>query len=147
TGGAAFSHRRTDSSDTGLGGSIGRAAGRVGRQPPQAQPQDAAAATAASLRRKLTAGIGGNGAAAATAAPGDAGSPASNEELTSFFQNLLGRKGGVPSSSNASSSGKDSPQQPARSLSNSMSRATGPGKKDIQADLERWKAQLKRQKE
>ncbi|KAJ2760405.1 hypothetical protein IWQ56_005492 [Coemansia nantahalensis] len=138
-GAAAFSHRRTDSDDGGFGGPVDRAGGRQSQQSPQAPAQDAAAA---SLRRKLTTGAGSGVAAAA---PGEAGASASNEELTSFFQNLLGRKGGA--SSSAGSSGKDSPQQPARSLTGSLSRATGAGKKVIQADLERWKAQLKRQKE
>ncbi|KAJ2503125.1 hypothetical protein GGH96_000568 [Coemansia sp. RSA 1972] len=80
---------------------------------------------ASSVRRKLP------------SSASDAGSSAPpNEELTSFFQNLLGRKGGQSVSAN----GKGSPQQATRPLGRS-------GPKDIQADLERWKAQLKRQKE
>ncbi|KAJ1760028.1 hypothetical protein LPJ69_003561 [Coemansia sp. RSA 1752] len=81
--------------------------------------------TAGSVRRKLP------------SSASDVGSAPPNEELTSFFQNLLGRKGGQSVSAN----GKGSPQQASRPL---VGRS---GPKDIQADLERWKAQLKRQKE
>ncbi|KAJ2776131.1 hypothetical protein H4R18_005829 [Coemansia javaensis] len=154
-------HRRTDSGEFSPAGSVGRAAAaRLSRQPSSAAAAPAApdpAATVAALRRKLAASAAnastssaagaGAGANANASGLGDAAAPASTEELTSFYQNLLGRKGGVASSSNASSSGRDSPQQPARSLSGSLSRATGAAKKDIQADLERWKAQLRQQKE
>ncbi|KAJ2704046.1 hypothetical protein FB645_003579 [Coemansia sp. IMI 203386] len=137
------SHARSDSIETSNNGSIGRSASaRLGRSMTSQAPSSAAnAENAQSLRRKLT---GNPGEAANTAGGGS-----SNEELTSFFQNLLGRKGGATPSTTGSSNGKNSPQQQAaRSIAGSMSRATGAaGQKDIQADLERWKAQIKRPKE
>ncbi|KAJ2723221.1 hypothetical protein GGI07_002790 [Coemansia sp. Benny D115] len=140
----ASSHARSDSTDM-MGGSMGRvASGRLARPLP---PQPGTEGTAPGLRRKLT--LPGN-----NTAEGAGAGAASNEELTSFFQNLLGRKGGATTSSaTGSSNGKSSPQQPAasttRPLGGSLSRAAtvGAGAKDIQADLERWKAQLKRPKE
>ncbi|KAJ1835073.1 hypothetical protein LPJ63_001431 [Coemansia sp. RSA 2711] len=124
-----------DGSDSG---SLGRSA-RAGPRPPQQQPPQQPPLPPpvdASLRRKATS----NGGASAAADPGS-GTP--NEELTSFFQNLLGRKGGA---SSAGSTSKGSPQQASRPLAGSgASRPSAP--KDIQADLERWKAQLKRQKD
>ncbi|KAJ1665871.1 hypothetical protein IW140_002952 [Coemansia sp. RSA 1813] len=139
-------HSRMDSSE-GVGGSLGRSAGgRVApRQPLQAN-QAASAATdqsvssaASSLRKKLTANPD------KSTASKDAGN--TNEDLTSFFHSLLGRKGGA-ASSGASSTGKSSPQQSARSLGGSQSRASGAGSaRDIQADLERLKTQTRRTKE
>ncbi|KAJ2351331.1 hypothetical protein IWW50_004441, partial [Coemansia erecta] len=127
-------HQRTDSIDTAASGSMGRVAGaRAGWRPQQATTPPADAP----LRRKLQ--------PAATAPPEPAGSAPPSEELTSFFQNLLGRKGGH-SSSAASSTGKGSPQPPSRPLAAAAgARSSAP--KDIQADLERLKAQLKRPKD
>ncbi|KAJ1820923.1 hypothetical protein LPJ56_003334, partial [Coemansia sp. RSA 2599] len=142
------SHARSDSIEASHSGSLGRSSGaRLGRsmtsqsQSPTLSSSAAVSDNVQSLRRKLTANPG---EAASTAGGGS-----SNEELTSFFQNLLGRKGGATPSTAASSNGKSSPQQQtARSIAGSMSRATGAaGQKDIQADLERWKAQIKRPKE
>ncbi|KAI7827258.1 dynein light intermediate chain-domain-containing protein [Kickxella alabastrina] len=131
-----------ESSEAGYG-SLGRSSG--GRLVRGATMQASGAeGPPPALRRKLTLTAGGSGAA-----QGEGGS--TNEDLTSFFQNLLGRKGGAATSSSTatSSTGKLSPQQPpaARPMGGSISRATGAGQKDVQADLERWKAQLKRAKE
>ncbi|KAJ2440801.1 hypothetical protein GGF42_007508, partial [Coemansia sp. RSA 2424] len=132
------------SSDVGRG-SLGRAATdyRLGR--PAQPPSDSAAAN--SLRRKLTLPT----ATMAASNSGEAAGSATNEDLTSFFQNLLGRKGGATSST-TSSNGRSSPQQPPpRTLGGSLSRATGgnvaSGQKEDQASLERWRSQLKRPKE
>ncbi|KAJ2081449.1 hypothetical protein H4R24_002330 [Coemansia sp. RSA 988] len=141
---APTTHRRTDSSDTAVG-SLGRASSRTSRRPPLSQSTTDPMGAPAPLRRKITIPTPA-GANPAAPSPGD-NAATSNEELTSFFQNLLGRKGGA--SSAASSNGKGSPQQPPpRPLNTSTSNMsrTG-GQKDVQADLERWKAQLKRQKE
>ncbi|KAJ2849945.1 hypothetical protein IWW36_002254 [Coemansia brasiliensis] len=114
-----------DGSDAAGSGSLGRAAtAHVPTKPQQSLDSS-------SLRRKL----------ATTSSSASESSSKPNEELTSFFQNLLGRKGGA--SSNTSSASKGSPQMPARSLTASRTSAS----KDIHADLERWKAQLKRQKD
>ncbi|KAJ2162975.1 hypothetical protein GGF46_000161 [Coemansia sp. RSA 552] len=141
-----LSHRRTDSmGEVPAGsGSIGRAAG--GRGSWKSQPP--AVGESASFGRKQVAGNGGSSASSAVGVSGEGGT---NVELTSFFQGLLGRKGGATPSSNTSSNGKNSPQQAAARpppLTNSLSRSSGvSAQKDIQADLERWKAQLRRQKE
>ncbi|KAJ2388413.1 hypothetical protein GGI23_006062 [Coemansia sp. RSA 2559] len=137
-------HSRMESSEN-TNGSLGRSAGsRVApRQPLQASQEMSAATTdqpspsaSGSLRRKITANA--NPDKAATSKDGSN----SNEELASFFNNLLGLKGGA-ASSGASSTGKSSPQQPARSLGGSQSRASG-NARDIQAELERLKAQTRR---
>ncbi|KAI9471298.1 hypothetical protein LPJ78_005592 [Coemansia sp. RSA 989] len=110
-----------DSADAAGTGSLGRAAtAHVSGKPQQSLDPS-------SLRRKL-----------ATSSTSESSSKP-NEELTSFFQNLLGRKGGATPNSSTS---KGSPQMPARSLTGSRTSS-----KDIHADLERWKAQLKRQKD
>ncbi|KAJ1795581.1 hypothetical protein LPJ59_004263 [Coemansia sp. RSA 2399] len=139
-------HSRMESSESN-GGSLGRSAGsRVApRQPLQANQETAAAtdqsspSASDSLRRKLTANANPDKAAASKDGAN------SNEELASFFNNLLGLKGGA-ASSGASSTGKSSPQQPARPLGGSQSRASG-NARDIQAELERLKAQTRRTKD
>ncbi|KAJ2558490.1 hypothetical protein EV175_000760 [Coemansia sp. RSA 1933] len=146
-------HSRMDSSENngGLPTSLGRSAGsRVA--PPRQQSQASHDTLAAvdqsppsasdSLRRKLTATANPNKAA------GSKDGVNSNEELTSFFNNLLGLKGGAASSGAGSSTGKSSPQQPARSIGGSLSRASGAGSaRDIQAELEHLKAQTRRAKD
>ncbi|KAJ1989029.1 hypothetical protein EDC05_004950 [Coemansia umbellata] len=144
------SHARMDSDDN-FGGSLGRASGNraTSRQATQSgqvtsATVDQPAAPANTLRRKLTL-TAGNGSSVPKESSGGT-TAASNEDLTSFFNNLLGRKGGAASSA-TSSTGKSSPQQTARPLGGSQSRATGAGNRDIQADLERLKAQARRNKE
>ncbi|KAJ1817515.1 hypothetical protein LPJ60_004797 [Coemansia sp. RSA 2675] len=131
-----YSHARSESSDVARG-SLSRSTTdyRSGRpaMPPMGDPTG-------SLRRKLTLPTG-----PATGSAGEAaGAAANNEDLTSFFQNLLGRKGGATPST-TSSNGRNSPQQPPRPLGGSLSRATGAtGQKEDLANLERWRAQIKR---
>ncbi|KAJ2779678.1 hypothetical protein GGI15_003794 [Coemansia interrupta] len=128
----SVSHARSESVDV-PNGSIGRS-------------------SSARLGRKLTIPTA-DAAASGSASSATGAGGASNEELTSFFQNLLGRKGGVTPTTTTSSNGKNSPQQAAaaRPLGGSMSRVAGAAatttQKDVQADLERRKAQLKRPKD
>ncbi|KAJ1962290.1 hypothetical protein GGI12_002734 [Dipsacomyces acuminosporus] len=139
---SATVHFRGDGEPTSM--TLGRLGGsRLNRSALQSQqPQASEPAQPGSIRRKLTLpSSGGSGSG------GDSGAPASNEELTSFFQNLLGRKGGASSSSVSSSNGRNSPQTQARQLGGSMSRASQLSQKDVQAELEKWKSQLKRAKE
>ncbi|KAJ2898130.1 hypothetical protein GGI21_000762 [Coemansia aciculifera] len=141
-------HARSESSDVGRG-SLGRATTeyRSSRPTQQQQPPTDSVAAASSLRRKLTLPATSTAAATAGNSGEAAAGSATNEDLTSFFQNLLGRKGGATSSA-TSSNGRSSPQQPPRALGGSLSRATGGGgQKEDQASLDRWRAQLKRQKE
>ncbi|KAJ1956267.1 hypothetical protein EC988_001437 [Linderina pennispora] len=123
--------------DGEIGGSLGRNAGSRAARPVASsdQPQHG------TIRRKLTLN-----SSHSKQASGDAGS--SNEELTSFFQSLLGRKGGVASAA-ASNSGKSSPQQPPRQVgATGMTRASTTGShRDVQAEFERLKTQLNRSKE
>ncbi|KAJ2251977.1 hypothetical protein GGI13_003545 [Coemansia sp. RSA 455] len=132
--GPSYSHARSESSDVARG-SLGRSTTdyRSSRPPVQSLGD-----SASSLRRKLTLPSG-----PAAGNVGDAAA-SNNEDLTSFFQNLLGRKGGATPSA-TSSNGRNSPQQPPRPLGGSLSRATGGvAQKDDIANLERWRAQIKR---
>ncbi|KAJ2830306.1 hypothetical protein FBU31_002514 [Coemansia sp. 'formosensis'] len=132
--GPSYSHARSESSDV-TRGSLGRSTADHHRS---SRPPMPSLGDSASLRRKLTLPSG--------PASGNAGDAAAsnNEDLTSFFQNLLGRKGGATPSA-TSSTGRNSPQQPPRPLGGSLSRAAGAvGQKDEQANLERWRAQIKR---
>ncbi|KAJ2663868.1 hypothetical protein IWW48_001134 [Coemansia sp. RSA 1200] len=148
---SASFHSRMNSSDS-TGGSLGRSAGARVAHRQQVQSSQTVASSAAidqsvpaagSMRRQLT--LSSAGAEKGSGAQKDAGN--TNEDLTSFFHNLLGRKGGAALSS-TSSTGKSSPQQSARSLGGSQSRASSASNaRDIQADLERLKAQVKRGKE
>ncbi|KAI8322097.1 DLIC-domain-containing protein [Martensiomyces pterosporus] len=138
---SSASHLRGDGEPTSM--TLGRLAGsRLGRSTLQPlHPPTGEGTQPGSIRRKLTlpssGGAGGSGEAAGAA---------SNEDLTSFFQNLLGRKGGATSSV-SSSSGKNSPQAQPRQLGGSLSRASNLSQKDVQAELEKWKSQIKRPKE
>ncbi|KAJ2617145.1 hypothetical protein H4S08_000469 [Coemansia sp. RSA 1365] len=135
--GTATTHRRTDSSDNAVG-SLGRVSSRNSRRPQLSQSTTDPVGAPAPLRRKITLPT----SAGATSSPVE-NSATSNEELTSFFQNLLGRKGGASTGSN----GKGSPQQPTPRSLNTSNISRNAGQKDVQADLERWKTQLKRQKD
>ncbi|KAJ2611932.1 hypothetical protein GGH99_004133 [Coemansia sp. RSA 1285] len=150
---SASFHSRMNSTDS-TGGSLGRSAGARVAHRQQLQSSQTVASSAAidqsvpaagSVRRQLTLSASSGTEKGSGGAQKDAGN--TSEDLTSFFHNLLGRKGGAALSS-TSSTGKSSPQQSARSLGGSQSRASSASNaRDIQADLERLKAQVKRGKE